>query len=90
MSVEVYIPTPFRRATNNKDKVSAHLQANQDLEEVSAHPQANQGSEEASDNHLLGKDWKKDKAVIEGMRLSTHYPVDRPRRMYLPRETAGA
>jgi molybdopterin synthase sulfur carrier subunit len=22
MSVEVYIPTPFRRATNNKDKVS--------------------------------------------------------------------
>ena len=22
MSVEVYIPTPFRRATNNKDKIS--------------------------------------------------------------------
>jgi glycosyltransferase involved in cell wall biosynthesis len=30
------------------------------------------------------------RAVIEGMRLSTHYPVDRPRRMYLPREAAGA
>src|SRR5437660_9877605 len=27
MSVEVYIPTPFRRATNNKDKVSVDAQA---------------------------------------------------------------
>ena len=26
MSVEVYIPTPFRRATNNKDKVSVDAQ----------------------------------------------------------------
>jgi GT2 family glycosyltransferase len=30
------------------------------------------------------------RAVIEGIRLSAHYPIDRPRRLYLPRETAGA
>lgn len=26
MSIEVYIPTPFRRATNNKDRVSVDAQ----------------------------------------------------------------
>jgi GT2 family glycosyltransferase len=30
------------------------------------------------------------RAVIEGMRESIRYPVDRPRRMYLPRTAAGA